>query len=367
MIGNQMILRVLVGTVVLAGSFGEIEVQADERVRSGSVVGRVVEVGDQAFWIYSEKHDEEARFVPRWIGGNPSDGGGLDKAMLEQIRGLRRGMIVRVKWVYDERPRAVGIEVLERPREEAREREADVRRKGDGERAERERDGERAEREREGDRERAERREQEERAIQERRQREQRQRIEGREGDGGEDREHTEREDEGGGDREHDGEREHAEREREDDRDHAQREGGDGERRAEGDGGHQWPQQGTFTGEVIAKTANSITVRDGKTGKALKMIPHWRGGMPADGGGFDKAMLRAIDGIRVGSVVRVEHEFVEHHRLVAIRVLEAPAPPRREDERERAERERDGDREHAEREGDRESAEREGGSIFDDL
>lgn len=53
-----------------------------------------------------------ARYVPRWIGGMPKDGGGLDKAMIETIGTLKPGMTVELSWRLDERLRAVSITVV---------------------------------------------------------------------------------------------------------------------------------------------------------------------------------------------------------------------------------------------------------------
>ena len=51
--------------------------------------------------------------MPKWIGGTEAEGGGLDKAMLATMRSLRVGQKVEVKWVTQDRPRAVEIMVLD--------------------------------------------------------------------------------------------------------------------------------------------------------------------------------------------------------------------------------------------------------------
>lgn len=50
------------------------------------------------------------RFMPKWIGGNPKDGGGLDKEIVAKLEKIKKGDKVSVKWEYDERKRVVGIE-----------------------------------------------------------------------------------------------------------------------------------------------------------------------------------------------------------------------------------------------------------------
>jgi hypothetical protein len=67
-------------------------------------------------WIEVKADGEEKarRYMARWVGGAPKDGGGPDKEMLETIRGLKVGSRVRVEWVFDERPRVVKVEVLKK-------------------------------------------------------------------------------------------------------------------------------------------------------------------------------------------------------------------------------------------------------------
>ena len=57
------------------------------------------------------------RYTPRWIGGLPKDGGGLDRDMVRALAPLQVGDRVEVKWVRDERKRVVGVRVLERREE----------------------------------------------------------------------------------------------------------------------------------------------------------------------------------------------------------------------------------------------------------
>ena len=51
-------------------------------------------------------------FMPRWIGGNPDQGGGFDKTMAERIREVKPGDRVEVKWIFDERFRVIELKVL---------------------------------------------------------------------------------------------------------------------------------------------------------------------------------------------------------------------------------------------------------------
>jgi hypothetical protein len=78
------------------------------------------------------------------------------------------------------------------------------------------------------------------------------------------------------------------------------------------------PQEtkGQIVGKITAKDGGKITVK-GEQGE-LKLMPHWRGGMPADGGGFDKEMLQKLEKFSVGDEVKVTWVFSEHYRIEAI-------------------------------------------------
>lgn len=41
-------------------------------------------------------------------------------------------------------------------------------------------------------------------------------------------------------------------------------------------------------------------------------MPYWRGGMPKNGGGFDKAMMKQLESFQVGDSVKVTWVFEEH-------------------------------------------------------
>jgi RNA polymerase sigma factor (sigma-70 family) len=95
---------------------------------------------------------------------------------------------------------------------------------------------------------------------------------------------------------------------------------------------------GVIVGTLTAKGPNWIEVKADGEEKARRYVPHWRGGLPKDGGGPDKAMVRIINGLTVGSRLRVGWEFEERARVVKVEVLEKAAP-------------RDGDREEPRPEG----------------
>lgn len=78
--------------------------------------------------------------------------------------------------------------------------------------------------------------------------------------------------------------------------------------------------KGQITGKITAKDGGKITVK-GEEGQ-LTLIPYWRGGLPKDGGGFDKDMLKQLEKFSVGDKVRVTWAFEEHYRITKIEKLE---------------------------------------------
>jgi hypothetical protein len=85
------------------------------------------------------------------------------------------------------------------------------------------------------------------------------------------------------------------------------------------------PRKGTVTGVVSAKGENWIEVKADGEEKARRYVPHWRGGLPKDGGGPDKEMVAEIKKTPVNSRVKIDWEFEERARVVKIEVLKKPA------------------------------------------
>ncbi|NQT53338.1 hypothetical protein HQ576_14870 [bacterium] len=78
---------------------------------------------------------------------------------------------------------------------------------------------------------------------------------------------------------------------------------------------------GVVTGTVARKGKAWLEVRSA-SGKTTRYIPHWSGGMPRDGGGPDKATVRAIAQVQVGQRVSIRWAVDHHVRIETIR----PAP-----------------------------------------
>ena len=91
----------------------------DEKDRKGTVTGVVTAKGDAAknqHWVEVKADGEEKgrRYVPHWKGGQPAQGGGLDKAMIAELKKVNVKDRVRLEWVFEERPRVEKIEVLKK-------------------------------------------------------------------------------------------------------------------------------------------------------------------------------------------------------------------------------------------------------------
>ncbi len=80
-------------------------------------------------------------------------------------------------------------------------------------------------------------------------------------------------------------------------------------------------KSGTVLGVVTKKGKNYIEVKAIGEAKGRKYVPHWRGGLPKDGGGLDKKMLAIFKKLKVGDRIRLEWEFEERARAVRIQVL----------------------------------------------
>jgi len=78
------------------------------------------------------------------------------------------------------------------------------------------------------------------------------------------------------------------------------------------------PQAGTVRGTVATVDAKGRFVLRTADGTEEAFMPHWRGGMPADGGGLDDEMVRRIAALKPGQQVEVGWEWDERKRCVTI-------------------------------------------------
>jgi hypothetical protein len=85
--------------------------------KKGKTIGTLVDKQEKFIEVKADGEEKGRRYVPRWIGGNPADGGGFDKATLKTFRELKVGSRVEVEWIFEERFRAVKVKVLAAPKE----------------------------------------------------------------------------------------------------------------------------------------------------------------------------------------------------------------------------------------------------------
>jgi len=78
--------------------------------REGVVLGEVIAKGETWIQVRPDNGAPAERYTPRWIGGLPGDGGGLDRDMLRTIAEFKAGDKVRLEWRYEERLRVVGLQ-----------------------------------------------------------------------------------------------------------------------------------------------------------------------------------------------------------------------------------------------------------------
>lgn len=243
------------------------EQQGDnQQARSGVTEGILTAKGEGFIMVRANGENESTRLLPRWIGAAPKQGGGLDKQMLIIFQQLIVGSRLKVAWIYDEHFRAVKVQVLHVPGQDDA---------GNGE-------------EPAGD--------------------------DPPNNDGA-----------GAGGDQQDGDNAG------DDNDGDDNANGDG--KADGDGKekdepkNQDAQAGVIEGVLNNKGIDWISVRPDGERENFRLVPRWLGGTHAQGGGPDKAVLRAIDQIKIGTRVRVEWlRDAEHLRVVSLRPVGAPAP-----------------------------------------
>lgn len=89
-------------------------------------------------------------------------------------------------------------------------------------------------------------------------------------------------------------------------------------------------RKGTVTGTVTAKGENWIEVKADGEEKARRYVPHWKGGLPKDGGGPDKEMVAEIKKVPLKSRVELKWSFEERPRVEKITILKKGEPKDKE-------------------------------------
>ena len=84
--------------------------------------------------------------------------------------------------------------------------------------------------------------------------------------------------------------------------------------KAKGDG---ITARGTLVGTVAATGPTWIEIK-GDDGKTQRYIPVWSGGMPAQGGGYDKEIVKQVQALKPGDRIRVAWQLDHHLRVLSI-------------------------------------------------
>ncbi|MFN5327700.1 MAG: hypothetical protein ACOYNP_07080 [Gemmataceae bacterium] len=111
-----LIPAMLLGTLVVACGQAQDDKKEQKEgksvLRKGEVTGVVVAKGDNWIEVKADGEEKARKYVPHWRGGNPAQGGGLDKKMIAELKKIPVKSRVRMDWTFEERPRVEKIEVL---------------------------------------------------------------------------------------------------------------------------------------------------------------------------------------------------------------------------------------------------------------
>ncbi len=108
---QDKIMKKTILILPLLAAFG-LTLTSNAREKSGGTEGILVSKDKNSITVLPDGAKEPMRFTPHWRGGNPKDGGGLDKKMVEELKELIVSNRVRVKWEYEERHRVVDVQTL---------------------------------------------------------------------------------------------------------------------------------------------------------------------------------------------------------------------------------------------------------------
>lgn len=121
MVHNYFFTILLVSGLVISPALGNAQEKKspgkDSKKKSGTLIGVVTAKGPNFIEVKAFGEERARKYFPHWRGGAPKDGGGLDKKMLETFRKLKTGNRIRLTWEFEERPRAVQIEVIGKDKE----------------------------------------------------------------------------------------------------------------------------------------------------------------------------------------------------------------------------------------------------------
>jgi hypothetical protein len=111
LIVSAILTMLLLGTRLSAPAQ---EKKDEEKVKTGTAIGILVAKDKNFIEVKADGEEKGRRYVPRWVGGAPAEGGGPDKKMLKTFSELTVGSRVEVKWAFEERLRALEVKVLKK-------------------------------------------------------------------------------------------------------------------------------------------------------------------------------------------------------------------------------------------------------------
>jgi hypothetical protein len=105
---RSIVLVLAVAMVCVAVASADDKKEKPEK-KSGTVTGEVTNKDKNWIEVKADGEEKARRYMPQWRGGNT---GGFDKEILKVFSEVKVGSRVRLEWEFDERPRAVKVEVL---------------------------------------------------------------------------------------------------------------------------------------------------------------------------------------------------------------------------------------------------------------
>jgi hypothetical protein len=76
------------------------------------VTGVITAKGEGWIEVRTDGEDGSKRYIPRWIGGMPANGGGFEKSMIEKFAKVKVGDHVKLAWLMEEHLRVTALEVI---------------------------------------------------------------------------------------------------------------------------------------------------------------------------------------------------------------------------------------------------------------
>jgi hypothetical protein len=110
MLRKALWVMALVGVAVLVAD--RMQAFAAEKGETGTLNGVIAAKGETWIEVRADGEEGSKRYIPRWIGGLPKNGGGFEKSMLEKIAKVKVGNQVKLSWLMEEHLRVTALDVI---------------------------------------------------------------------------------------------------------------------------------------------------------------------------------------------------------------------------------------------------------------